>query len=548
MFINKKTELFDNTKSTNTKSTNAFVNAGLKEEAKTLSGNGALKYDKHSNEFITQFNMLGTYRKPRTFDQVSKDQELLWSDNPLLTIKFSVFLRMITRKTNDIYGNMYSDSQKGGELKHEGIMRMIWLHTKDQDVFWKNITLFITAGSWKDIFTMLKYDLSYNGWENRVLDWNKFANLIVNGLNNDTQCELVKKYLPTIKSKKSCKSIDAQANNMIGKWVASLLFDNYTYVNYRKIKSSGTAHSWQQLISKGKHELIDFDKIHGRALNLLVRSKYLDNQKLRDKYAEWVGDESTEVKYTGFVHELFSNLPSQLHNVNSETQTTINKQFDTLVNKVDQQNTSLIVVRDTSGSMQSSAQGVNMTSYDVAKSIALYFSAMLKGNFSDAWIEFNSHAKMHKWKGNTVLEKWYNDNSSYVGSTNFMSVIDLFVQLKTQGIDESEFPTGILCISDGEFNPGQLGKTNVESAKRLLINGGFSEEYVNNFVICLWDIPNCYYGNSTPKFETFNDVPNVFYMSGYSASIVSFLTNGVKNASELFNEAMNQELLSLIKL
>ena len=44
------------------------------------------------------------------------------------------------------------------------------------------------------------------------------------------------------------------------------------------------------------------------------------------------------------------------------------------------------------------------------------------------------------------------------------------------------------------------------------------------------------------------DTPNCFYFSGYDASVISFLTSKVKNASELFDAAMNQEALLRIKM
>jgi len=432
---------------------------------------------------------------------------------------------------------------------------MIWLHLKDETIFWDNIGLFISVGSWKDIITMLKYDLEYNGWEGRKLNWDKFGQLILSGLNNETTVNLLKKYLPQIKAKSKCKTLESQANVLIGKWVCSLLFgkkeSSFNYKQYRLLKNSGTAHEWQKLISQKKHNLIDFGKIHGRALNLLVRGKYLANQGLTEKYENWVTNDETEVKYTGFVHELFERLPSSLASLNKGEQTTINKQFSALVEKGksgDMADTSLIVVRDTSGSMGSNVDGTTMSCNEIAKALALYFSEYLTGKFSDAWIEFNSNAKMHTWKGNNALEKWYNDRAGYVGNTNFQSVVQLFSELKRQGVDESEFPTGILCISDGEFNASQLGKTNVESAKSTLRNAGFSAEYVNNFVIVLWNLRNNYYGyNSGQKFETHGDVENVFYFSGYSASTISFLTSEIKTAKELFLEAMNQEVLNMIK-
>ena len=99
------------------------------------------------------------------------------------------------------------------------------------------------------------------------------------------------------------------------------------------------------------------------------------------------------------------------------------------------------------------------------------------------------------------------------------------------------------------FNPSELDRTNVQSALDKLRKAGFSKEYVNDFVIVLWNLQSSAYGNKAGKqFETYGDVPNVFYFSGYSASVVSFLTNKIKTASELFEEAMNQELLNRVEI
>jgi hypothetical protein len=466
---------------------------------------------------------------------------------------------MITRVTQLFSGVSTTVSQKGAEMRHEGIFRMMWLHMKAPDTFWKNITLFISVGSWKDIITMLSYDLQYNGWNDRKLNWNRIGVLILSGLENKNTSELLKKYLPSIKATNQCRTLESQADNLIGKWICNLLFgtkgadSGYTYKKYRQLKSSGTAHQWQQLISQQQFERIDFNSIHGRALSLLVRGKFLDTSKLRDKYTTWITKpETTGVKYTGFVHELFSTCVryASLVAMPVAEQQTIIKQFQTLVDKGGEGNqTNFIVVRDTSGSMERQATGTNVRCYDIAKALALYFSEFLTGRFANAWIEFNSTAQMHTWQGNNPLEKWFNDKSGYVGSTNFQSVIKLFCDLKAQGIPESEFPTGILCISYSEFNPTRLGQTNVDTALETLRKGGFSKEYCDNFVIVLWNLQSNAYGKNTgSKFETYGPVPNVFYFSGYSAATISFLTGKINNAEELFQEAMNQEILQLIQL
>lgn len=546
MFETKKKELWSNADDVKT-SKSKFVNTGMMIGAETLSDNGAKKYSEHSDDFVTQFNSMGTYMSSRSFSIVSQDQDFLWSQNKLMTVIFTFYIRMITRKVN-LSDQTTDEVQRGGEMKHEGIMRMIWLHMKSPETFWKNISVYIAIGSWKDIFTMLQYDLTHHGWDDRKLDWDKFGKLILSGLQDDNQVNLIKKYLPQIKSRSKCITIESQANVIIGKWLCSLMFGEKNYAEYRKFKTSGTAHEWQQLISKGKHDLIDFNSIHGKALKLLSRSKYFENNNLATKYEEWIeSKDAKDVKYTGFVHELFMNLPN-LRDLDVGTSTTINKQFLSLVEKAKEKETSskLIVVRDTSGSMSGCPNNINMSAGNIAKAMALYFSEFLEGKFADAWIEFNSTAEMKKWKGSEPIDKWYNDRSNYLGSTDFQSVIRLFINLKDEGVEEKDFPTGILCISDGEFNPSQLGKTNVESALNLLRLAGFSEDYVSKFIICLWNIPS--YSNAKPKFETYTNVPNVFYMSGYSASTVSFLLDDIKDASGLFSKAMDQEILNLIVL
>lgn len=570
MFDSKKTQLFAPSTGGKKTSDSPFVQAGMKKAAETRSGNNALKYSTTGNGFVDQFGKLGEYKKPRTFSEIAKDCEVLWAQDPLKAVKMAFYIRTITRPT-DFLGRTTSITQRGAELKHEGIMRLLWLSHKDRKAFVENLWMVPVLGSWKDIISMLQYDLMYHGWNGRVLPWDVIGKFLLSALGDRNTCELVKKYLPSIQTNAKCTTLESQADNIIAKWLCGLLYPEYVdsdvethgkfHKRYRKMKSSGTAHEWQKLISQKKLTLLDFSKIHGRALSLLVRSKFLKRQGLQEKYTEWVKKPTTEtVKYTGYVHELFEDFGvwtnyggkyKTLHQVPEHVRETVNKQFATLIakGKSEEHTTSLIVVRDTSGSMASQANGTNMCSNAIAKALALYFSEFLEGDFSSSWIEFNDDAKMHKWIGSTPVEKWFNDNASYYGSTNFQSVIDLFCKIRKQGIPETHFPKGILCISDGEFNPGMLGRTNVESARLTLRNAGFSPEYVDNFVVALWNIPNKYYsGLSGTKFETFGDVPNVYYFSGYSASTVAFLTSRIRTAAELVDVALDQEILNLIKI
>lgn len=572
MFDSKKETLFTkkDVKST-TSVKNEFLNQGIRESSKTTEyGNGALKYTTTNNDFVDQFGLISNYKKPRDFSEISQDMSTLWAKDPEMTMKLTFYIRMISRKTQLFDGSTTEKTQIGQGLKHEGIMRMIWIAINHPNTFWNNIYLYISISSWKDIIQMLSYDLQYNGWKGRTLDWKKMGDLILSGLENPNTNNLLKKYLPTIKANSKCKTLESQADNIIGKWIANLLFNNDTqsYAKYRKIKSSGTAHEWQKLISQGKMLDIDFDTVHGRALSLMVSSKFITNNGLSDKFEEWV-DKKTVLKYTGYVYELMK--PLENRRIDLMKKKVINKQFKMLVDQVKNQtntNSSFIVVLDTSGSMGGIVAGTNMSSIHVAKSIGIYFSELLEGFFKNHWIEFHSEAKLREWKGDNPVDKYLNDNSDYIGSTNFLDVARLFCDIKKQGVTEDEFPNGIVCISDGNFNPSHPGyrynrfnksdhKTNTKHFKEMLLDVGFSKEFVDNFKIVLWDIPNDSYSERIEtKFEDFADAPNLYYMSGFDPSALSFLLGSVdekekptpKNAEELFEAAMNQEVLNLINL
>lgn len=565
MFNSKKSTLFPVNGTTTKSSESKFVRAGLEKSAKTTSlGNGAVKYTTTNNDFVDQFGNMSNYKKERAYSEVESDMRLLFSQNRLKAIKFALYSRLVTRVVQLPNGQKTETSQRGQGLKHEGIFRMMWLGVNHPDLFKKNLALFISAGSWKDVITMLSYDLQFNGWEGRKLDWDFLGKIILSGLENPNTSELVKKYLPQIKSRKVCKTLEAQADNIIGKWICSLLFGNKEndaskYKAYRKLKSSGTAHQWQQLISQNNLLALDFNSIAGRALAQLVSSKFISNNKLTDAYDAWISQQPL-AKYTGYVYELLAPVKSGYNNktLKPYQEKTINSQFmgliETARNGMSDTDSGLLVVVDSSSSMTGIVPGTKISSYDVAKSMALYFSYLLKGRFEGAWMEFNDRAELKTWRGATPVDKLRNDRSESYGSTNFQSVAKLFANIKAQGVSESEFPSGILVVSDGCFNNSGNNKTETQNLKRNLLNAGFSSDYVNNFKIVIWDIPNNSYGAKQTAFESFADTPNLFYMSGFDGSGIAFLTGTTKqestpkNAEELFEAAMDQEILNLISV
>ena len=567
MFDSKKKSLFTTPTTTSGEqstmvTTNPFLLSALKNTSRTNEGgNGALKYTTSGSDFVDQFAKVTEYRQPRNYSEISEDMSLLWDQNPRLTISFVIYLRLITRTVKFPDGTRTSTTQRGQGLKHESIMRMIWLVVNHPEEFWNNVNLFVSAGSWKDIIMMLSYDLQYNGWEKRVLDWEDFTDLILAGLENPRTSDLVKKYLPQIKSRSKCKTVVEQADTIIGKYLCSVIFDDIenkveSYAKYRKLKVSGTAHVWQQLISQGRFMEINFDTVHGRALAQMVSGQFLKNNGLEETFEKWMASKPV-AKYTGYVYELMQPVKSGYSNnvLRSYQEDAINKQFLGLIETAKKGMTGenpFITVVDTSSSMTGLVPGIKVSAYDVAKSMALYFSYLLKGPFHNHWMEFNHNCILKKWVGDTPVKKLQNDHSESYGSTDFQSVARTFVEVRQSGVKEKDFPGGILCLSDGCFNYTHSNEGNYKSFKKILLRGGFSKEFVDKFKIVLWDIPNGYYADRGAKFEEFADCPGMFHISGLDGSVVAFLMGTEynptvpKNSDELFLAAMNQEIMDRI--
>ena len=586
--MKKVTTLFakKDTRDVLNKDANIFEQEKFAREHATQSENGSDKYTTTGNVFLDDFAMLSKYKAPRDVDNIFETMDKLWSHDKLRTLQITVFLRLITRKTVLFNGDKLS-TQRGQGLRHEFLGRLLWLANKHQDTFQKNAQYFVAAGSWKDIFDLMRYDLSYNGKEHPMLDWDFMISFIKSGLANDGQSNLVKKYLPQIYSARHCNTLQKQCNAVIGRRIARSCFGNpssdkekiYIYNEYRKLKTSGNAHDWQKKIAQQDYAHINWDTIAGRALQKLVNSKFLENHNLEEIFDNWMLHQET-AKFTGYPYELFKDAGYRGTSIaalypKKYQRELVNKQFLQLIETAKQdmnRQTGFIVAIDVSGSMTANVTGSKtMSAYSVARAMALYFAHLLKGKFTNTFLTFSQVVKIQNFKGESPIEEYYNgyfDHEAY--NTNFFQIAQLFGEMKAKGYKEEDFPTGVICISDGEFDrqTGDWGEksydyrnrpnrqTVFEAFKQHLAKSGFSKEYVDNFKLVLWDVPNGYYGgsHSTPKFEALANTPNIFHMSGFDPAGIAFLT-GTKQVSkvpqtpeELFEAAMQQELIQMLKI
>ena len=533
----------------------------------TLTENGAVSFATAGKAIIDQFSHAGT-AIGRPIETVFAEQAELWREDPESAIRFPFYLRLVTRKVKVSENEKTEAVQKGAGLRDEAFKRILWVAYNQPEAFKRNAWLLPVVGSWKDLWTLMLLDME----NQNKLDKGFIFSIMAAGLDDATQCDLIRKYMPAIKSSEKCKTERAKTLNALAKAFASFL--GLSAKEYRKMKASGTAHDFQKLICSRSYADIDWKTIPGRALTHLISGKFLDNHGLTEDYLKWVMSQPT-VKFTGYVYELGMKLDTMGYNLSMKTAPsraaaiyTINKQFDGLIElaKKDQGGLkgNVLCALDTSGSMTCDISGTNgLTSYDVCVSLGIYFSELNEGYFHNTVAMFDNTSRVMKLSG-TFSEKWQaiRNATTAWGGTNFMSLVQLLVDERKKHplIPESEFPQTLLVVSDMQFNPSgyynrssERDATNQEAA-RALLRTVFSDEFVDNFNFIWWYCAS--------RSGAGHDVPATmdqggnYVFSGFDGSIVTLLLGGEEQAKpdgtpltmeEMVQKALSQEIFAFVK-
>lgn len=520
----------------------------------TFTENGALSNSSTGSFFADAFATAPTYRN-REYATVCSDQALLWETNPLLSIRFIFYLRMITRKTK-INDNFVTEKVQNGQgVRDEVYKRLLWVAENHPNVFEKNIWLLPIVGSWKDVWMLMWYDyvLKLN-----VVNEVVMFQLLASGLEVKEQTDLIRKYMPIVKSKSLVKTEFTQFMNEKAKSFAKFL--GIGVKRYNKLKSKGAAHVFQQLISQGKFDELKWNAIPGRALNNLVMSKFLGNHDLIDSYTEWMKSQPT-VKYTGYAYELGKQVNQSPRNMSIHKRITINKQFDSLIEQAKQDGVitgNVWCAIDTSGSMTCRVND-NTTAYDVCTSLGVFFSTLNQGAFHKHVIMFDTTSHIKRLSGD-FYDMMSQIPRNAMGSTNFMSVVREIVRVRRENptIPLEDYPKTLLVVSDMQFNPANNWRekgdiqTNYQAMKEMLYEN-FPREFVDEMKFIWWNVSDRL--NNFPS--TISD-GGTYLFGGFDGSVITMLLGGEeqkdekkavkKSMQDVVNEALNQEILSLVNL
>lgn len=549
---------------------NGFISGVMASKGSAYTENGAISYASTGKELVDQFGKAASYRN-RDFSVVADDMKRLWDENPEAALKFPFYLRLITREVKMGDGTKTETVQRGAGAKDEAFKRFVWVMKNHPDEFYRNLYLIPVVGSWKDIWQILFYA------ENAGVkaDKEKFFEVIAEGLASESQTDLVKKYLPRIRSTKKCKTVWALCTNKYAKefvsWTDGKVDGGFNSESYRRMKASGEAHVFQKMMCGQRYDEINFKTIPGKALLNLVTGKFLTNHDLYNKYVEWIKSQPV-AKFNGYPYELGAKLtlPGRFGRTTKEldlaSKITIDKQFENLIATGKKDGGAIQgnvwCALDTSGSMDAVIPGSDVTAMNVCMSLGIYFSTLNEGAFHKNVIMFDSTSRVKQLSG-SFTEMWKQIPANAMGSTNFQSVVNEIVRVRLEHpeIPLEDYPKTLLVVSDMQFNPAGYWywndnePSNIEASKAKL-SVAFPKEFVDEFKFVWWNVTS----RRTEDFPSTLEDGSSYFFSGFDGAIVSFLLGGnaavvdtktgekrMPTAEELVDIALSQEVISLVR-
>jgi hypothetical protein len=533
---------------------NAFLNV-FDAKNMTTTENGALSKVSTLSVITDQFGKAGNYRE-RNIEDVFADMDALWNENQLYALRFVFYLRMVTRKTTLIDGDSNATTtesvQKGQGARDEVYKRLLWLAKYQPMAFYENIWVLPFVGSWKDMWMLMYYDEKF---DLHCIDRKDIIfNLINWGLSSKASTDLVKKYMPRIKPWPKCKTDWTIFANKIAREFAN--YCHLSYKDYNHLKTSGCAHDFQKIICDRRYPEIEWNKIPGKALNILAGGKFLSRHCLTTAFTEWVMAQPT-VKFTGYVCDLYRETRAHMNKMPLYKKILTDKQFDELIAKAEADGKikgNVWCALDTSGSM-----GIEVTNkyraIDICVSLGIFFSTLNKGAFHKNVIMFDSVSRVLQLEGTftDMVNQISNENIAW-GNTNFQSVIDEIIRIRKTypNIPLEEYPQTLLVVSDMQFDvPSNMRETNYEAMKRKLYEV-FPQDFVDGMKFIWWDC-----ASRKSDFPSTVEDSGTYFFSGFDGSILQMLLGDdtddtdtekkpTPSMEELIEKALSQEILQYI--
>lgn len=384
-----------------------------------------------------------------------------------------------------------------------------WLAKKDGRVFDQLVAYVPEYGRWDDLTHLVGFKV--------------VQKLVAETLQNDLVSEkgvtLLGKWMP------SENASSKETKELASRWAKVL---DLTPKQYRQalselrkririVESQMSANEWDE---------IDYERVPSRAAKNYRKAFSRHDATRYGKFIEAaIKGEKTIKSGTLYPHELSATV--RMGNYDR----TIEAQWKNLPNYFGETERKVLVVVDSSGSMEATISG-RIMAIDVSVGLGIYCAERNQGAFHNYVLTFNDDSHLVKLTGKTLNENVRKvSNLPWGGSTNLQSAFDSILRMAVDnGVPQEDMPTDILIISDMEFNSCARSHTNLEVVQRKFKKAGYECPRVT-----FWNVSSRH--NQTPATE---NEDGVLLVGGFSAeTIAKVLQSKVVTPVELMLEILN---------
>ena len=294
-----------------------------------------------------------------------------------------------------------------------------------------------------------------------------------------------------------------------------------------------------------------FDKIPSRA-GLIYKNAFARRDILKAKYKAFIKDETKKVNAaTLYPYDVVKKALDvidlgwrKVADYDNVERLAVNKYWENLPDYFDGNETSMMCVVDTSGSMTC---GMGVRPIDVAISLGIYCGERCRGPFQNNYISFASRPQLIKIEGVDFVDKVnriYKTN--LVDNTNLEATFDLLLKIATQpGVRKEDIPKTLVVISDMQIDSARgiyrYSDSQKTTPKTMMEN--MREKWVAHGLalpkLVYWNV------NATGNADILDDGPNVTYVSGCSPIIFKQVMSG-KTGIDLMYEVLDGERYKVI--
>ena len=308
-------------------------------------------------------------------------------------------------------------------------------------------------------------------------------------------------------------------NGLCAKWMprkgknANILrkYLKLTPKQYRKLLVSLTNVVETPMCAK-EFDTIDYSKIPSLASARYTNAFKRNDEQRYNAYIESLKKGEAKVN-AGAVYPY-----DVIKTLNSGQADFANEQWKALPDYLKDSNEKILVVVDTSGSMESNITS-NLTAMDVSVSLGLYLSERLKGYFENSFITFSSNPSIQHLKGSLSDKYEQLCEADWSMSTNLEAVFNLVLTTaRSHNVSKEDMPSMILIISDMEFNEGV--KYDLNASK--LIEQYYKDAGYEMPKVVFWNVN----ARNRQNFPATSKQQNIALISGFSPSIMTSVLAG----------------------